>query len=112
MIVIQKFQLLVAYTYHSTVSRLIEKVQVLILAVVVVVEEQVVEVVVGVVEHFVMNDCYYYCYFHWNDSMIVIRRMVVEVEKNYLNRMNDCYKMIGHNAMALNHNDVVHEKNY
>jgi hypothetical protein len=95
---------------------LIGKVPVLIL-VVEEVEEQVeeeeveVEVVVVVVQYFVMNDLYFYC-FHWNDLIIEFHQMVEVVEKNYFEMMNDYYKMIVHNVMALNHNGEEHEKNY
>ncbi len=72
-------------------------------------EEEGVEVVL--VQHFVVNDFYSY-YFHLDDLMIEFHHRVVVVEKNYLEMMNDYYKMIVHNVMAWNHNDEVHEKHY
>jgi hypothetical protein len=74
-------------------------------------EQEKEEVEVVVAQHFVLND-YYFCCFHLNDLMIEFHHMVEVVEKNYFEMMNDYYKMIDHNVMALNHNDEYHEKNY
>lgn len=108
---------LVAYTYHSTVDRLFGTLQCLIMVVEEVVAEQMLlqarVVVVVVLKCFVMDDdCYSFLYFHSNDSMDDFHRTAVVVEKNYSDMMNDCYMMIGHNAMALNHIDEVHVMNY